>query len=230
MTSMSSESQRIRVVSFDAEGTLATHRFSRTIWQEAVPGLYGEKHGLDVGDAAERVYAEYAKVGPERREWFDIGYWFRHFGLGDPSPVIEAHRALIHVYPDVFPALEALKDRFVLVVASSTPVEFLRPLLRDIEPAFARLFSSTSACGKLKDEAFFRWMCREVGADPSEVAHIGDHLIRDYESARAAGLVSFHLDRSGESGASFHSLEDLVTYLADDGSSGAHRVDLRTQT
>jgi HAD superfamily hydrolase (TIGR01549 family) len=218
---MTTDMKRIRIVSFDAEGTLASHRFSRTIWQEAVPDLYGRKHGLESGDAAERVYAEYAKIGPDRREWFDIGYWFRHFELGEPLPVIEEHRPLIYFYPDVLPALNALKRRFVLVVASSTPVEFLGPLLRDVEPAFTRMFSSTSACGRLKDEDFFRWMCRELGAEPSEVVHVGDHLVRDYQCASAAGLVAFHLDRSGGSDAALHSLNDLIDRLNGDAPASA---------
>ena len=213
VTAMDADMNRIRVISFDAEGTLASHLFSRTIWQEVVPRLYGQQQGLAFADAAERVFAEYASIGPDRKEWFDIGYWFRRLGLGEPSPVIESHRSLIHIYPDVQPVLEAVQDRFVLVVASSTPVEFLKPLLRDVEHAFAYMFSSTSACGRLKDEQFFRWLCREVDADPSEVVHVGDHLVRDYESARAAGLLAFHLDRSGASDSALHSLSDLLKCL-----------------
>jgi FMN phosphatase YigB (HAD superfamily) len=212
---MSADVRRIRVVSFDAEGTLASHTFSRTIWQEVVPRLYGQKHGISTADAMERVFAEYSTIGPDRREWFDISYWFRRFGLGDPSPVFESYRSLIHIYPDVPPVLEAVKDRFVLVVASSTPQEFLKPLLRDVQPLFAHVFSSTSACGRLKDEGFFRWMCSEIGVSPSEVAHVGDHMVRDFESATAAGLMAFHLDRSGVSDGALHSLLELPTLLVD---------------
>ena len=210
---MSIDVQRIRVVSFDAEGTLASHAFSRSIWQEVVPALYGEHHGLAFEDAAQRVFAEYASIGPGRPEWYDIGYWFRRLELGEPSPVIEAHRSLIHVYSDVAPVLDTLKERFVLVVASSTPDEFLRPLLRDVENAFAHMFSSTTACGRLKDEAFFRWLCRKVGAEPGEVAHVGDNRVRDYESASSAGLVALYLDRSGQCGSALHSLAELPEHL-----------------
>ncbi len=210
---MNVRKQRIRVISFDAEGTLASHLFSRTIWQEAIPRLYGRKHGLTLADATYHVFAEYAKIGPDRQEWFDIGYWFRRLELGEPAPVIESHRSLIHIYPDVAPVLAALETRFTLVVASSTPMEFLRPLLRDVEPSFKRMFSSTTERGMLKDEDFFRWLCREVGAEPSEVAHVGDNLLRDYQSASAAGLVAFHLDRTGDANGALHDLGELLVRL-----------------
>jgi FMN phosphatase YigB (HAD superfamily) len=205
--------KRIRVISFDAEGTLATHAFSRSVWQEVVPSLYSRQRGLTFEDAAEQVFAEYATIGPGRREWYDIGYWFRRLGLGDPSPVIEEHRSLIEVYPDVLPVLEALKERFILIVASSTPDEFLGPLLRDIRGAFQGMFSSTSACGRLKDVEFFTWLCRQAGAEPWETVHVGDHYLRDYEYPSSAGLTAFHLDRSGQSNSALHTLTDLLTHL-----------------
>jgi len=210
----------IRIISFDAEGTLASHAFSRTIWQEAVPSLYGERRGLAYEDAAAKVYAEYATIGPDRREWYDIGYWFERLGLGEPEPVIESHRVLIELYPDVRPALEALDGRYQLVVASSTPLEFLRPLLRDVESSFSHVFSSTSACGRLKDAEFFRWMCGQLDARPSEIVHVGDHPVRDYESARAAGIAAFQLDRSGRRDCSIRSLMELVHRLAGSQSGG----------
>jgi FMN phosphatase YigB (HAD superfamily) len=152
-------------------------------------------------------------MSTDKREFFDIDYWFHRLGLGEAAPVIEAHRSLIQFYPDVAPVLEALRGRFVLVVASSTPVEFLSPLLRDVEHAFTRMFSSTSACGRLKDEEFFRWLCREMGAEPREVVHVGDHYLRDYEYPSTAGLAAFHLDRSGQSVTALHSLVGLLEHL-----------------
>ncbi len=210
---MQRQHRGIRVVSFDAEGTLASPDFSRAIWQQVVPSLYGERYGMSFDDAAERVFAEYATVGPGRGEWYDIHYWFRRLGLGDPVPVIEAERRRIQFYPEVTEVIDALAGRFLLVVASSTPVEFLRPLLRDIESSFARMFSSTSSCGRLKDSGFFGWMCAELGVMPEEIAHVGDHPVRDLESALAAGLAAFHLDRSATHEGSLKTLVDMLPHL-----------------
>ncbi len=210
---MNQDMKRIRVVSFDAEGTLASHEFSRSFWQQVVPALYAEQQGMPFDEAAQWVYGEYMSIGPGRREWYDIGYWFQRFGLGIPGPAIEAHRPVIQYYPDVRPVLESLERRFVLVVASSTPYEFLRPLLREVEASFQRVFSSTSDCGRLKDTHYFRWLSGELKAEPHEILHVGDHVERDYQCALAAGMHAFHLDRTGESGTALRSLEELLDLL-----------------
>lgn len=209
--------EQVRIISFDAEGTLASHAFSRAIWQEIVPRMYGEKHGIPFEQAAEKVFAQYHTIGPNRREWYDIGYWFHRLDLGEALPVIEAHRSLIEYYPESRPVLDALCGRYQLVVASSTPLEFLGPLLRDVEGAFDRYFSATSALGRLKDEEFFRWMGREMGVDPSEVLHVGDSWDHDFVSSSDAGMRALYLDRSGGKDHSLHSLLDLVAVL-----DGAH--------
>lgn len=210
---MDSDLAQVRIVSLDAEGTLASHSFSHVIWQEVIPALYGERHGLELDSAAQRVFAEYADIGPGRPEWYDIEYWFRRLELGDPAPVLERHRSLIEFYPEVVPVLQAVHGKYTLVVASSTPREFLRPLLRDVEHCFTHMFSSTSLCGRLKDAEFFRWMCQQMRVEPSEVLHVGDHLQRDYISARDAGMRSLRLDRTGQSPTALSNLTGLLEHL-----------------
>ncbi|MEA3253651.1 MAG: hypothetical protein U9Q17_01740, partial [Chloroflexota bacterium] len=56
----------IKVVSFDAEGTLTTTDFSRAIWEEGLPLLYARKHGIELDKAKEIVFAEYGEVGDQR--------------------------------------------------------------------------------------------------------------------------------------------------------------------
>ena len=210
---MSSANRRTRYISFDAEGTLATHVFSRTIWREAVPALYARKYGVPLGEAAERVFAQYESIGKGRRELYDISYWFERFGLGSALPVIEGLRSKIEFYPEVPTVLESLSGRFTLLVASSTPLEFLRPLLRDVQPYFLRMFSSTSEHGRLKDEEFFRWLCRELDAEPSEVVHVGDSWEHDFVGSSEAGIVAYHLDRCDTANGSLGSLLDLLPLL-----------------
>ncbi len=210
---MAQSGARITVVSLDAEGTLVTHAFSRAIWREVVPELYGRARGLSPDEAAARVFAEYESVGPQREEWYDIGYWFRRFDLGDHRPVLEQHRSRIVLYPDVPAVLKALGRRYKLVVASSTPVEFLEPLLRDVRHLLGRLFSSTSECGRLKDAAFFRWLAAEMEVDPGEIAHVGDNWERDYVSASAAGCTALFLDRTSAAAGSIVTLRELQARL-----------------
>jgi len=211
------------VVSFDAEGTLVTHAFSRAIWREVVPELYGRARGLSAGEAAARVFAEYETIGPGREEWYDIGYWFRRFGLGDPGPVMDQQRTRIELYPEVPAVLQALSSRYRLVVALSTPVEFLEPMLRDVRHLFGGVFSSTSECGRLKDEQFFRRLALRLDVDPGAIVHVGDNWERDYLSASAAGCVALFLDRASSTTGGLASLRDLQARLdaASSGSAGA---------
>jgi len=210
---MSQELSRIKVVSFDAEGTLATHAYSRAIWREIVPQLYGSMRGLSSDEASARVFAEYQTIGHDRVEWYDIGYWFRRFELGNPAPVMERYRSLVELYSEVPSVLRSLNTRFVLVVASSTPLEFLEPMLRDVRHLFGRVFSSTSQCGRLKDEAFFRWTAKEMGVRPADIVHVGDNWERDYISASAAGCVAIFLDRAARADGGITTLEELEAKL-----------------
>jgi len=56
----------VEVISFDAEGTLVTPEFSEAIWHETIPAIYAQKTGLDIVEARETVFEEYASVGEQR--------------------------------------------------------------------------------------------------------------------------------------------------------------------
>jgi len=178
--------------------------------------MYARSRGIGVQEAKRTVFAEYMRIGMKSREWFDIDYWFNKFELGPSAPVIESHRHLIEFYPDAVPVLQSLRGRYRLVVASSTPYEFLEPLLRDVSPYFTRMFSATSEFGSVKDAEFFGWMCHELDVDAGRVVHVGDSWNKDHLSAGNAGLLSYHLDREETNGSSLHSLWDLLTALQDD--------------
>lgn len=167
-------------------------------------------------EAVEQVFSEYESIGSAKKEWYDIQYWFHRFGLGSPFAAIEEYRTEIELYPEVRAVLEGLSGRFTLVVASSTPLEFLRPLLRDVEHHFVRLFSSTSECGKVKDREFFSWIAAELDADPCEIVHVGDSWHGDVVSALEAGLKAYHLDRSLACRGSLGSLQEFSQLLSSD--------------
>ena len=76
---------RARVVSFDLDGTITDLSFVNSVWLEGMPRLYALKNGLAFEDAKNSVMSEYAKVGRERLEWYDMSYWIAKLGL-DVSP------------------------------------------------------------------------------------------------------------------------------------------------
>jgi HAD superfamily hydrolase (TIGR01549 family) len=190
--------KEIKLISFDAEGTLVTPDFSETIWHEAIPALYAQRKGLDFAQAKRRIVEEYGRIGDQRLEWYDVEYWFSYLGLGSSEPVIQSCMAKISYYPEITEILPALAGEYKLIVASGTPVELLHCLLRDIEPYFVRIFSSISHYRQVKSPDFYLSVCTEMGVKPNRVIHVGDNWQFDFLNARQAGLNAFYLDRSGK--------------------------------
>jgi putative hydrolase of the HAD superfamily len=205
---------QIKVISFDAEGTLVTPDFSYTIWHQAIPSLYAQKRGIELAQAKTMIFEEYDKVGDHRLEWYDIRYWFRCLDLGPPDPVIESCcQSKLSYYPEIVEVLSSLNSKYQLVVASGTPIELLDYLLRDVKHYFAHIFSSTSHYRQLKDPDFYLAICRAMGVEPRQVIHVGDNWQFDFLYAKQAGIHALHLDRSGNNHESLTDLTQLESQL-----------------
>jgi len=207
-------SQRgIKVVSFDAEGTLVTHDFSCTVWQEAIPALYARKKGIEYDQAERIVFTEYDRVGDQRLEWYDVAYWLRYFELGTLEALLQDCRDKVRCYTEVREVLSSLAGRYKLIVCSGTPLELLQPLLEGISSYFARVFSAPSHYRQLKTSDFYLWVCQEMKVRPDEVVHVGDSWQSDFVNSRQAGLRAFYLDRSGNDHQSLTDLRQLERNL-----------------
>ena len=205
----------IKVVSFDLEGTLVTPDYSQAVWHEGIPSLYAKQNGIDFERDKAIVQKTYQEMGDQRKEWYDIEYWFSRFGLGDHRDVLDAHRNRLSRYPDASQALSSLSKRYTLIVATGTVRAFLPYLLDGLENYFVRIFSSISDYGQLKSLKFYAQVCQEMGIEPSEMVHVGDSLRFDFMAAKEAGIKVFHLKRNQESGNgdSLKSLTELETRL-----------------
>ena len=205
----------IEVVSFDVEGTLVTPDFSYAVWYEAIPQLYARSRGIGYKEAKQRVEEEYAKVGDQRLEWYEVGYWFNYFGLGTPEAALRSCEERVRYYPEIFEVLEQLSRKYELVIASGSAREFLNHLLKDVKLYFARIFSSISDYRQLKTKDFYLEVCRELNVLPSQVVHVGDNWQFDYDNPRQVGIQAFHLDRNGQaySGKSVENLRQLQSCL-----------------
>lgn len=205
----------VKVVSFDLEGTLVTPDFSQAVWHEGIPFLYARKNGMSFETAKEIVRKMYDEVGDQRREWYDIKYWFERFRLGDYRQVMESNRHRQSCYPEVMEVLPALGQRYELVVATGSAREFLPFLLNGIEGYFARVFSSVSDYGQVKNPEFYLRVCQEMGIESQEMVHVGDSWQYDFLAAKETGIEAFHLDRGRRQsdGSLLASLKDLRVSL-----------------
>jgi FMN phosphatase YigB (HAD superfamily) len=205
---------QIKIISFDAEGTLVTPDFSQTIWHEAIPSLYAQKNGIELAQARRTIADKYAEVGDQKLEWYDINYWFRCLGLGSAEPVIQNCLDKISCYPEVPLILPSLASKYKLIIASGTPLELLHHLLRDIKPYFAHIFSSISHYRQTKNPDFYLQVCQTMNVEPEQVVHIGDNWQFDFLNSKQIGMHAFYLDRSGKNHQEYISdLGELESYL-----------------
>lgn len=190
---------RFKVISFDVEGTLTTHRFSEVIWEQAIPRLYSEKKGISLREAISYVFNEYEKVGNERIEWYDIRYWFDYFGLDDYKNLLAKYKHEISYYPEVRKTLEELSKNYRLIISSNSPREFLELEIEKIKVYFNKIFSAPSDFKQVKTADFYKAVCDILGIKFEDMVHVGDHWNYDFVVPRKTGIYAFYLDRKGKS-------------------------------
>jgi putative hydrolase of the HAD superfamily len=114
---------------------------------------------------------------------------YRHFQ--DP--------AVWDVYPDVDPALSALRDLGCpLGVVSNFDSRVLGILEGlGLAPRFASVTLSSQVGATKPDAAIFDRALAHHGVGPAHAFHVGDSLVEDFGGARAAGLRAVLIDRVG---------------------------------
>jgi HAD superfamily hydrolase (TIGR01549 family) len=209
--------KKVKIVSFDVDGTLVTPDFSYAVWFEGIPSLYAKRNGISFQEAKAFVDKEYRAIGDHKIEWYDIRYWFQRFGLSGYQQVLEDYRHRVSCYPEVTSVLSSLNKDYILIVISSSTREFLPYLLDSIKGYFPRVFSSVSDFEQIKTPKFYLEVCQQMSVIPEEVAHVGDIWELDFLAAREAGINAFHLDREKkrQEGSSLISLTDLEAKLLD---------------
>lgn len=207
--------ERIKVVSFDVEGTLVTTDFSYAIWFEAIPQRYAEKNGIALEHARKAVEEEYRKIGDQRLEWYDIRYWLERLGLGTHLQIMQKCENDIHYYPEVREVLDSLNEQFTLIAASGSTRDFLHHLLRDIRPYFSGIYSSITDYKQLKTPQFYLKICQEMKVAPEQVVHIGDNWQFDFVAPSEVGIQALYLDRKGQTENSVENLLELKVRLLD---------------
>jgi len=211
---------RIKVISFDLDGTLIDYSFVDSVWLEGIPRLYSVKKRVSFDHAKKAVKREYDKIGKERLEWYDLQYWTRKFDLNVAwQELLRRFEPRIKTYPEVLKVLEELKQRgFRLIIVTNARREFAELELRKtkIENYFGRVFSSTSDFALVKKTvSLYERVCNILEISPQEMIHIGDDRNFDFHVPRRLGILAFHLDRTGKHKGDFVicSLEELKREL-----------------
>jgi putative hydrolase of the HAD superfamily len=100
---------------------------------------------------------------------------------------------------DVLPVLEELTMRGYRLAVVSNWDERLRPLLRNLklDGFFGTIVVSCEVAFTKPSPVMFEVATHKLGVNSSELLHVGDSAVEDFEGARAAGLNSLLLDRDG---------------------------------
>lgn len=144
----------------------------------------------------------------EQRWWRElVGAVAARCGLDPTGPVFEgcfrdlfAHYSqgsAWRVFPEVGGFLTVLKGRGSRLAVVSNFDRRLHRILAGLglAPFFDAIVTSADARSRKPDSGIFRHTLDLLGAEPAEVAHIGDHAKADGEGAAAVGIPVFVLDR-----------------------------------
>jgi len=187
----------LRIISFDVDGTLVDLEYNDLIWFKEIPELVAKKKKISFEKSLKFVHEEYAKLGEHNLNWYDINYWISYFGIEiSPDKIFEKYEPQVKIYPEVIPLLEELKKKYILIVITAMPREFLIPKMKNLEKYFKFSFSALSDFKELKNSEIYSKISKALKVPPKQILHIGDHWEFDYLAARKAGMNAIYLDRS----------------------------------
>jgi len=190
-----------KIVSFDMDGTLTDMEFVNSVWEEGVPKLYALKNQVSFEEARRKMRGEYDKVGKEKLEWYDLGYWLNKFDLdASPEQVLNSFRERIRVFEEVPRVLEKLRNKgYRLIVITNARREFVDLEMRQtgIQGYFERIFSSPSDFKLTKNgTTVYEKVCAACEVSPNQLVHIGDDPDFDFEIPKKLGINAFLIDRT----------------------------------
>jgi len=205
----------VSIISFDLDGTIMHQSFAYTIWLIVLPKIYATKVIITFETAQALFMQCYDIIGSERREWYDLSYWISLFHLPiTTEELLRSYIDTIKLYADALEVIRNLSKNYTLIISSGAMKEFINIQLETthLMKYFSHLFSSTSDTNMVKkDPRFYLNIAEKLNVKPSEIVHVGDNEIYDYQTPKKAGFQVFYLNRNKTHTASYivHSLHEF---------------------
>jgi len=114
--------------------------------------------------------------------------------VDDAMEVFNAVRNDVAVFPEVRPALEALREDYVLVAVTNGNADLQRIGIADL---FHKFVSARTAGAAKPAQKIFDAAVDAGGAAAEQTLHVGDHPEFDVDGARSAGLRAVWVNRNG---------------------------------
>ena len=115
--------------------------------------------------------------------------------VDDAMEVFDTIRNDVILFPEVRPALAALREEYVLVAVTNGNADLKRIGIDDL---FHEFVSARTAGAAKPSQEIFDAAVQAGGADVSQTLHVGDHPEFDVRGACAAGLHTVWVNRSGK--------------------------------
>jgi putative hydrolase of the HAD superfamily len=195
-----------RAVFLDALGTLVELEPPWISLRDRVPAEVSDEQLKDAVRAEMAYYREHADEGRDEASLADLRVRCAAVlteRLGAEITVDELVEAIrFEAYPDAIPALRELRDRGRRLVAVSNWDYSLPSVLErcGLGGLLDGAVSSAVAGARKPDPAIFAAALELARCGPEQALHVGDTPEEDVAGARAAGIRSLLIDRTGNGG------------------------------
>lgn len=201
-----------QAISFDLQGTLSNSAFSDEFWMSLLPELYAKHHSLSTEDAKSTLKDKFSQMGKYDYRYYCARYWLKKLcpdkELKDLLPQLKNKPEL---YPDTLKLIAELKERFPLIIVSTTTHDFIKLELAESGTKFNHIFSSLDDFGIAgKTALVYEKAAGQLGVSPKDILHIGDCQEMDIKNATAAGCTTFFFDKSKTREETIRSLKAMI--------------------
>jgi putative hydrolase of the HAD superfamily len=207
-----------RAVFLDALGTLVELEPPWISLRDRVPAQVSDERLVAALRAEMAYYRDHAQEGRDEASLAELRERCAAIvseKLGIEISVEELVEAIrFDLYPDVLPALAALRDRGLMLIAVSNWDYALPRVLErcGLDGLLDGTVTSAATGSRKPDPAIFRAALELARCAPDEALHVGDTPEEDVAGARAAGIRPLLIDRDGGSG-DISSLEEISEHL-----------------
>ena len=119
---------------------------------------------------------------------------YRNFDVDGAFAVFDEVRNDVEVFPEVRPALKALRERYTLIAVTNGNADLETIGISDL---FDDHVNAAMAGAAKPDRPIFDVAVKAGGASAAETLHVGDHPLYDVHGAKQAGLRTAWVNRDG---------------------------------
>lgn len=201
----------IRTITLDLDDTLweihpVIRRAERRLYEwlgEHYPRITEQFEPTDMREVRSQVVAEFSELRHDltflrrtvlTRVGAAAGYSDEF--VDDAFAVFDEVRNNVDIFPEVIPALEVLRERYVVIAVTNGNAKLD---IVGIDHLFHDFITAADAGAAKPARRIFDVAVAAGGASPSETLHVGDHPEYDVVGARDAGLRTAWVNRDGAS-------------------------------